>query len=126
MNTGFKPNTFRETKSEVMEAAMDESTSSGEMCLCTSSRENRMPAMGALKAADRPALAPQVISTFSSVLTRLVSLEKPLAAMAPSWMLGPSRPRDRPQPRDRIPPPSLAASTRHQRWSSSPMISPSI
>ena len=81
--------------------------------------------MGALKAAERPALAPQVMSSFSSVLTRLVSLENPLAAMAPSWMLGPSRPSERPHPRDRMPPPSLAISTRHQHSSISPMISPS-
>ena len=85
-----------------------------------------MPAMGALKAADNPALAPQVMRSFSSVFTRLAALEKPFAVMAPSWMLGPSRPRDNPHPRDIMPPPSLASSTRHHVSSISPMISPSI
>ena len=60
-----KPNTFRETKSGGDGGGHGrEHQLQGEMCLCTSSRENRMPAMGALKAADRPAPAPQVISTF--------------------------------------------------------------
>ena len=48
------------------------------------SKENSMPAMGALKAADNPALAPQVIRSFSSVFTRLAALENPFAVMAPS------------------------------------------
>ena len=125
VKTGFKPNTFLETKSAVIDEAMDDSRISGEKCLCTSSNEKRTPAIGALNAAESPALAPHVIRSFSSVFTRFVSLENPFAAMAPSWMLGPSRPRDSPQPRPINPPASLATRTLHQFSSTSPMISPS-
>ena len=116
---------LREITSAVIEEAMAGSSTSSEKFLCSSSREKSTPASGALKAAASPALAPQVISSFSSVRTRLVSRETPLPAMAPSWMEGPSRPSASPAPMVSRPPKNLASSTRHQTVRMRPCISPS-
>ena len=125
LNTGPSPKRVREMKSAVMEADMVDSSTSVEKSLCSSSRENSTPARGALKAAERPALAPQVSSIRSSVTSRRHRRETPFPAMAPSWMEGPSRPRESPAPMVSSPPTNLASSTRHQVWERWPCSSPS-
>ena len=102
------------TQSEVMAAAIVESSTSALKVLCSSSRVNTTPARGALKAAARPAPAPQVIRSLSSVRSRPLSLEKPFPTMAPSWMLGPSRPSESPPPTAIIPPMNFAIITLSQ------------
>ena len=122
---GVSPNTFRETKSDATEAAMVERSTSTEKFLCSSSSENSTPAKGALKAAERPALAPQVMRSFSSMRTRWVAREKPFAAMPPSWMEGPSLPSDSPAPMQMAPPAILYKITFHHFWRIWPWISAS-
>ncbi len=71
---------------------------------CTSSKANNTPASGALKAAARPAQAPQVMRYFSSVTVAALSCAAPLPQHAPRRIEGPSRPRDRPPKMDKQPP----------------------
>ena len=44
LNTGARPNTLREMKSAVTEAAIVDKSTSTEKLLCNSSRENKTPA----------------------------------------------------------------------------------
>ena len=82
--TGRKPKIYDAIQSAVIAEAIVLSSTSVEKLLCNSSSENTTPANGALKAAARPAPAPQVISSFSSVRKRLFRREKPLPTIAPS------------------------------------------
>ena len=66
------------------------------ICLWTSSIENRTPARGAPKAIDSPALAPHVIKYFSLTLSFFKIFDTSFPLIAPSWIEGPSRPRDKP------------------------------
>ena len=53
------------------------------MWRCTSSTANKIPATGALNAAASPALAPQVIKNFSTVLFFFSFLETNFPLIAP-------------------------------------------
>ena len=96
-----------------------------EKFLCTSSSANMTPASGALNAADRPADAPQVIRKCSSSRNRFSFLAMPLPAMPPSWMEGPSLPRDKPPTMHRNPPIIFPRITRYQLGRIYPAISAS-
>ena len=105
---------------------MVDSSTLGSKSLRSSSRTKTTPARGAPKAAARPAPAPADISMRSSDFRRPESLEKPLPTIPPSWMLGPSRPRARPEPMAMIPPKNLSSSTLSQSVLILPMSSPFI
>ena len=62
---------------------MADTNTKGEKFLCVSSKENITPDMGALKAAESPALAPLVIKYFFSLSSLLVFLDKPSPTQAP-------------------------------------------
>ena len=64
-------------------------------------------------------------TNFSSLFPRPKALDIPCPAMAPSWIDGPSLPRERPPSIHKKPPANFAGSTRFQFWESLPAISPS-
>ena len=67
---GAEPNTFLDKKSPVIEEHITQINTEGLKFLCISSNANITPAKGALKAADNPAAAPHVRSSFSSIRIR--------------------------------------------------------
>ena len=67
-----------------------------------------------------PALAPQVIRYLSSVFPRSSRRETPCPVIAPSWIDGPSLPRERPPRIHRKPPRNFAGSTLFHFWESLP------
>ena len=79
----------------------------GEKYLKISSKANTTPAIGALKAAANPALAPPAIKIFRSKRPAPIFFPSPSATQAPNWMEGPSLPRERPPPSAIAPPINL-------------------
>ena len=122
---GDNPKIWRLRKSPVNEAHITETSALVEKFLWTSSKANIIPASGALNAADNPAAAPQVNKKRSSVLIRLKNFETAFPIIAPNWILGPSRPNERPPTIHNVPAIIFANKTLYQHWSICPWTSAS-
>jgi hypothetical protein len=102
---------MRDTKIAPVEAARAAIAMRGSNRRTSSSSTNTAPAVGALKAAARPAPAPAAISALASGHFRPVSFPAIWATIAPICTLGPSRPSASPDPIASRPPTNLTGST---------------
>ena len=68
----------------------------GAKLLCISSSTNKVPDIGAEKAPARPALAPELINIFSSLVSLRINFDTTFPLAAPNCIDGPSLPKDRP------------------------------
>ena len=88
---------------------------------------NRIPASGALNAADSPAAAPVASNVCRASALRIRNRSPTMRpTLPPSCTVGPSRPSTMPAPRVPIPPINFTGSTRHQRTGRSSSSAPSI
>ena len=108
------------TKADAKDAAVAPTSTTPEKLLCSSSMAKTTPAMGALKAAARPAAAPLDMRKFRALKGRRARSPNACPTEAPICTEGPSLPMVRPPPSVSRPPMNLPGSTRRHGTRSRP------